>query len=132
MDKLVNDIKKDEGFRGNPYNDSRGLPTIGYGTLLPISKVEGELLLKHRLELIIQELINNKPFVVDLNEEAQSIIYNMAYNLGVPRLLKFKKMWKALENYDYTEASKEMKDSRWYHQVGNRAKKLVERMTKVS
>ena len=132
MENLINDIKRHEGFSGMPYDDNRGLPTIGYGTLLPISEFEGELLLKHRLDLIIQELYNHKPFMQELPEEAQEILLNMAYNLGVPRLMKFKKMWKALESGDFIEASKEMKDSRWYRQVGKRAEELVERMSNVS
>ena len=31
-DKLVNGIKKHEGFRDRPYFDSLGVGTIGYGT----------------------------------------------------------------------------------------------------
>ena len=91
MENLIEDIKRHEGFSGMPYDDSRGLPTIGYGTLLPISEYEAELLLKHRLELIMQELYNHKPFIQELPEEAQNILLDMAYNLGVPRLMKFKK-----------------------------------------
>ena len=52
----------------------------------------------------------------------------MAYNLGVDGLLKFKKMWKALEKQDYQTAAEEMKDSKWYHQVGRRSKYLYKKM----
>ena len=48
-DDVVDSIKIDEGFRGMPYDDSRGVPTLGFGTRLPITRAEGELLLKHRL-----------------------------------------------------------------------------------
>jgi len=130
--ELISKIKLDEGFKGTVYKDSRGFPTIGYGTLLPITEIEAELLLEYRLDLIVQELINNKPIVVELPDEAQNILYNMAYNMGVPTLLKFKKMWRALEEEDFKTASAEMEDSRWYHQVGDRAKELVQRMYNVN
>ncbi|MDR2905298.1 MAG: glycoside hydrolase family protein [Helicobacteraceae bacterium] len=40
MEDILEEIKQDEGWREAPYNDSLGLPTIGYGTLLPLTKQE--------------------------------------------------------------------------------------------
>ena len=51
--------------------------------------------------------------------------------MGRPRLSKFKKMNEAITNEDWIEASVQMEDSRWYNQVTNRAKRLVERMAQV-
>ena len=65
-------------------------------------------------------------------EEVQLIIANMMFNLGQTRLAKFKDMKKALDNQDYEAAAAAMIDSRWYNQVPNRAKRLVERMKNVS
>jgi len=31
MKNLIEDIKIEEGFRGDPYNDHLGYPTVGYG-----------------------------------------------------------------------------------------------------
>ena len=56
----------------------------------------------------------------------------MMFNLGQTRLAKFKDMKKALDNQDYKAAAAAMVDSRWYNQVPNRAKRLVERMKNVS
>ena len=55
----------------------------------------------------------------------------MMFNMGRPRLSKFKKMNEAITNEDWIEASVQMEDSRWYNQVTNRAKRLVERMAQV-
>jgi lysozyme len=52
----------------------------------------------------------------------------MAFNMGVPRLCKFKKMWAAIHNEDFTVASKEMLDSRWANQVKSRSTKLAHAM----
>jgi len=37
-------------------------------------------------------------------------------------------MKKHIDNRDFVSASEEMKDSKWYRQVTNRADRLVERM----
>ena len=49
IDAAVPAIMEAEGFRGEPYDDTTGNPTIGYGTKLPLTEAEGELLLRHRL-----------------------------------------------------------------------------------
>ena len=125
---VIVDIKREEGFIGDVYTDTQGYPTIGYGTKLPISKEEGVLLLKHRLDKLQEELYKKLPWLVDTVDEAEDIVCNMAYNMGVPRLLKFKKMLAALKDKDYMKASEEMLDSRWNRQVPNRAKRLSDAM----
>ena len=52
----------------------------------------------------------------------------MCFNLGITRLLKFKKFLGALESKDYKTASEEMMDSRWATQVGPRAVRLRDRV----
>jgi lysozyme len=64
----------------------------------------------------------------ELPEECQHIIANMMFNMGRPRLSKFKGMKAAVDARDFKRASEEMVDSRWYTQVPNRARRLVNRM----
>ena len=54
----------------------------------------------------------------------QDVLIDMCFNLGITRFKKFKQFIKAINNKDYQEAKKQMQDSRWYHQVGKRAKSL--------
>jgi lysozyme len=68
----------------------------------------------------------------DLPEEVQLIIANMMFNMGYPRMSGFKKMKEAVDSGDWVEASEQMKDSRWYRQVTNRADRLVNRMMVVN
>lgn len=131
-EKLIEQLKKFEGFSGNPYTDTQGYETIGIGTKLPLTEEEAELLLQHRLKQTVNNLNVLKLDNLDIKEEAKIILYDMAYNLGTKGILGFKKMWKALENKDYLEASKQMKDSKWYNQVGRRSKYLVEEMEKLN
>ena len=64
----------------------------------------------------------------DLPDEAKLIIANMCFNLGYPRLSKFKGMKAGVDAHDWNKAADEMVDSRWYRQVPNRAERLVKRM----
>lgn len=61
-------------------------------------------------------------------ENVQRVLINMAFNLGRSRLGKFKNMIVAVNEGNYAKAADEMIDSRWYKQVGNRSKELVEWM----
>jgi lysozyme len=125
--KLKEQIKKEEGFRGYQYDDHLGNPTIGYGTLLPLTEQEAELLLNHRLNIFVSN-VKSSLYNLNIKDEAWTILYHMAYQIGVGGLLKFKNMIKALENQDYKTASKEMLDSKWAIQTPNRAKRLSEQM----
>lgn len=138
---LIETIKKseDDGFKtgGMPYKDSLNKDTIGYGTLLPLSEKECEILLKHRLDIIIQELLNSKidskkilDIVNNLSKNRRDVLFEMAYQLGVPKTLKFKKMWKTIENNDFKKASFEMMNSRWYLQTQARVSRLANCMLK--
>ena len=132
MEELLKSIEENEGFRGFQYNDTLGYPTIGFGTKLPLSKEEAELILKFRLEKMINLLEKTKPEVKDFPQSIKEVLYEMAYQMGVNGLLKFKKMFKALEEQDYKKASLEGLDSRWAEQTPNRAKKLMKRVADYS
>ena len=56
----------------------------------------------------------------------------MMFNLGRPRLSKFKNMKKALDKRDWKLAAVEGRDSLWYRQVSNRAERLMTRMENVT
>jgi len=131
LKEIVDDIKRDEGFVGTEYKDHLGFPTIGYGTKLPLTEEEAELLLRHRLHKMVKELQRNKPVVDTLPLDAKLILLNMSYQLGVPRLLQFRKMWAALESGDFATAAIEMRDSLWNRQTPNRSNKLASIMEQV-
>lgn len=129
LDNLVISIKENEGFRGETYDDHLGNPTIGYGTLIPLTKNEATLLLRHRLQEKINTLTVKLPVFRRLPEEAQSIVAEMAYQLGVSGVLRFRMMAKALEKFEFEEAAKEMLDSKWAKvDTPYRAQKMAERM----
>jgi lysozyme len=141
IEKLREQIAYDEGIEHKIYLDHLGLPTFGIGHLIRESDPEhgsevGTLVSEDRVneafESDIQTVLSdcNKLYsdFEDLPEEAQLIIANMMFNLGYPRLSKFKGMKQGVDARDWNAAADEMVDSRWYHQVTNRAERLVQRM----
>ena len=117
IDKLREELAYDEGVVHKVYLDHLGLPTFGIGHLIRESDPE------HGAEV-------GTPISDDssLPEEAQLIIANMMFNLGYPRLSKFKGMKRGVDARDWNAAADEMVDSRWYRQVTKRADRLVDRM----
>jgi lysozyme len=130
IESLINEIVFEEGFKSKPYEDTRGVLTIGYGTNIEqgITRDMAKAMLEVDLKAKIEELTEAKPFIADLPSKQQRVIFNMCYQLGVRGLLNFKKMWEALEGGDYGRASIEMIDSKWHKQTPNRAERLAEMM----
>lgn len=127
---VVYQLKLDEGFREKPYLDTMGHLTIGYGINLEngITEREASMILEERVRKIRTRLPFTIKFFKNLSPTRQDVLINMAYNLGISGLLKFKKMLQALEEKHYEKAAKEMLDSLWAIQVGKRADQLAYQM----
>ncbi len=124
---VVESIKKHEGFRKRMYEDSVGVKTIGYGFNLEqieLPKPVAELWLAFEIEKHQKEL-EQFHWYNTLDPIRQDVLLDMHYNLGHSRFKQFKKMIAALENKKYDDAAKEMLDSKWAKQVGNRATELA-------
>lgn len=124
---VTDQIKLDEGLRLKLYKCSADKMTIGYGRNIEdngITQEEAELLLRNDIRSTKNELAFKFDWFLLLPEEKQGVLINMCFNLGLTRLLKFKKMLLALESGDYYEAAAQMLDSRWANQVGKRAIRL--------
>ena len=140
-DKLREEIAEDEGCKYEIYLDHLGLPTCGIGHLITEADEEhgkpvGTVVEQDRVQnlfaldmaVTIDECKVLYPDFEDLPEEVQHIIANMCFNMGRPRLSKFKMMQAAVNARDWNEAAAQMIDSKWYTQVPNRARRLVDRM----
>ena len=143
-DKLREQLKIDEGCIYEIYNDHLGYATFGIGHLVRESDPEngspvGTKVSEDRvanafdddIETVLSDCNKLYPDFEDLPEEAQQIIANMMFNLGYPRLSKFRGMKAGVDAKDWNKAADEMVDSRWYKQVTNRAQRLVDRMREV-
>lgn len=124
---LIEDIKQEEGFKGTVYKCTEGFDTIGYGTRLPLSEKEAEMILEYRLN-ILKSNLSSSLYMLDIDKKAWDILYNMVYQMGVKGVLNFKNMIKALEVKDYKRAGDEMLDSKWAKQTPARANRLSKAM----
>ena len=124
---LIDDIKQEEGFKGIVYKCTEGFDTIGYGTRLPLSEKEAEMILEYRLN-ILKGNLSDSLYMLDIDKKAWDILYNMVYQMGVKGVLNFKNMIKALEAKDYKRAGDEMLDSKWAKQTPARANRLSKAM----
>lgn len=130
MSKLIEQLKRHEGFSAKPYKCTAGKTTIGYGRNLDdvgISNVEAELMLTNDVISVIAKL-TNLPTYNALDDVRRGAIVNMTFNIGFAGVMKFAKMWNCLALKDYHGASAEMLDSKWAAQVGERAQELAEQM----
>ena len=124
---LLKAVKLSEGFRDRVYKDTLGIDTIGYGFAikdLVLDEDIAEMILRRKIDNLIDRVDKRFAFVKDLPIEGQDVIYEMCYQLGVTGVSKFKKTLLYLENKEFRMASKEMLDSRWAKQTPNRAKRL--------
>ena len=137
MNRLLQSVKKHEGYRNKVYKDTLGKRTVGVGHLCVEDFWEDnkeypeEMLmniLKDDLKNAIQgsqRLLAECPVLDDLAEE---IIIEMVFQLGETGVSKFKNMIKALKIPDYQTAAIEMLDSRWAKQTPERAASMSAEM----
>jgi lysozyme len=138
---LREQLEIDEGRVDALYNDHLGYATFGVGHLVlesdpeygseigtPVSESRVIEAFEQDCENVLRDCDILYEDFGDLPEEAQQVIANMMFNMGRPRLSKFKGMKRGVDSRDWNAAAAEMVDSAWYRQVPNRADRLVERI----
>jgi len=126
-EKLIEELKRDEGVELRPYKCSAGFLTLGVGRNIEergITMDESDYLLANDIQICEEEAARVFKWYDTLSDVRQRVILNMVFNLGLTKLLNFKKFLAAMEAEDWEEAGKQMLDSRWAKQVGNRADRL--------
>ena len=128
---LRDQLVRDEGRRLKPYRDQLGILTIGVGRNLEangISYDECDLMLDNDIARFEAAVRVRLPWSGCLTAPRHAVLVGMAFNMGVGGLLAFRRMLTACEHGDYAEAAREMLDSRWAGQVGDRAQRLAQQM----
>ena len=112
---VIPTLMKDEGFRRTPYRCSNNVLTIGYGTNLDEGLTEDEamFLLESRTNAAIADCLRVFPWFRSLDVVRQAVVVRMRYQLGLARLLGFRRLLAALAAGDFTTAAAEMLDSKW-------------------
>lgn len=131
LERAKHYTKRFEGLRLFPYKCPAGKITVGYGHNIEDNGITEEIAVK----LLDADLMNAEreirakfPTYYKLNEARQFVLVDMTFNMGIAKILTFRKMLSALAKGEYPTAAKEMLDSKWARQVGNRAKILSEIM----
>ncbi len=126
--EIEEQLIKHEGFENKMYFCSMGKPTIGVGRNLEsygLSEEEIYLLLRNDIKKCVRDLNIVFRNFNDFNDILQHALIDMRFNLGCSGFRKFRKMIKAIKRGDLEEAAEEAIDSKWYHQVKERAKNIV-------
>lgn len=132
---LKEDLKRDEGLRLKAYRCTAGRLTIGFGHTKGVKAgdVTTEEQASAWLDDDMKQAIKDARKVClcfdELNGPRKTVIANMAFNLGAVRLAGFKNTLACICAGDYGQAALNMLKSKWATQVGQRAKRLAERMS---
>lgn len=134
-EKLIAELRADEGVEYSPYIDTVGIKTVGVGHNLkssPIANAEYPLtdeqvdnLLANDLKIVFNGLDKNLPWWRELSYVRQRVLANMAFNLGISGLLGFTNTLDLIKKGEYAKAANGMLASKWAGQVGARAKRLA-------
>lgn len=142
---IYEQLKIDEGVVYEIYEDHLGYPTFGVGHLVlesdpehgqpvgtPVSEERVRECFEKDLDTAIAEcVVLYEDAWEGFPSEVQEVLVNMLFNLGRPRLSKFKNFNSKLIEGDYAGAAPEGLDSLWARQVGARAERLMERLKAV-
>jgi len=129
LERIKSTLTKHEGLKLDMYKCSAGVWTIGVGHNLEdkgISKRVAAMLLEDDINDALVDLERNIIYFYDLPEAAQEALVNLAFNMGIPRLMQFKKTLAYLRSGDYKKAADELLDSRYASQVGYRALEVAQ------
>ena len=140
IEHLKKDIMFEEGVKYEVYNDHLGYKTFGVGHLCRATDPENDMevgtpVSKERVdecfEVDLYVAINDaEKFCegMEVDDNIKECVTHMVFQLGLPRLNKFRNFKQALVDGDIAKAQAEMKDSLWYRQTTNRAERLIEKM----
>ena len=135
MYRLLESVKKHEGYRNKVYLDTLGKRTVGVGHLCVEDFWEDDkeyeekflmTILEHDLQSAIKGAkdLMQEHGCMDIDEVAEELIIEMVFQLGKTGVSKFRNMWKHLSALEYASAASEMWDSRWAKQTPNRAQSM--------
>lgn len=144
LNELINELKREEGFRDRVYQCTAGIDTIGYGfNVAYLSKAELELndgVIEPMSEEVATQILNRKvkkliksvdevySWIDNLPEVVKIGIYDMIYQLGIKGFGSFVNTQKYLKLLDYPKAIENIKNSKWAKQTPRRANNLIKRL----
>jgi lysozyme len=129
MSKIADMLEKHEGFKQFIYKDSLGIETIGIGRNLKnrgVTRAEALYLLENDIADFTKQLRDRLYWFDSIHPDAQMVLIDMAFNLGLSGLLTFHDTLEHIKNENYKAASVTMLNSKWAKQVGVRSLELAD------
>ena len=125
MIEIYKDFLRDvEGLRLKPYDDIKGLLTIGYGRNLDDRGIvlnEAEIMLDNDIDRAIVDLLDIFPNFFSLPINLRIVLVSMMFNLGKFRFLTFRKFIEAVKKGDKKMMVYEFLHSKRAKELKNRA-----------
>ena len=134
MSNIIEMLRKHEGVETHAYNCTANKTTIGVGRNIEagsgmgLSMDEINYLLANDLQRVEAELLQSFEWYDDLNDARKDAIMDMCFNMGLPRLRKFKRALAAMSANFYEIAAVEFLDSLWARQVGHKRSTTISEM----
>lgn len=147
MSELIKNLKLHEGANARIYLDSRGFETIGYGfkvdcltrdelllnggKVQPMSKEVAEQILILKIKKLRPKVFNALKWLEAKPLPVQECVLEMAYQMGLEKLLTFKNTLKFIELGEYKKAYENGLLSLWAKQTPSRARDVLGMLLKV-
>ena len=138
MDKLKEELIRDEGIEYKIYHDDSGFKCFGiahsilptdeeYGQLVetPVSKERVDTVFEQDVQIRISECRSLFPQLDTYPNDVWRVLVNMTFHLGKARFSKFDKFIAAIKMGDFVKAAVEGRNSTWYGEVHERAERLM-------
>ncbi|WP_096029685.1 glycoside hydrolase family protein [Campylobacter lanienae] len=142
--ELIDELKREEGFRASIYQCSEGVDTIGYGFnvkyltddelalnggfIEPMSEEVATQILNRKVKKLIKSVDEVYSWIDSLPEVVKIGLYDMIYQLGIKGFGSFVNTQKYLKALDYPKAIENIKNSKWAKQTPRRANNLIKRL----
>lgn len=128
---ITDQLIRDEDLRIHPYNDSRGIETIGVGRNLKdkgISVAEAKYLLNNDITDVLADLKKHLPWTTSLagiEPVRYAVLANMGFNIGVEGLSKFNSFLGLVAQHKWAEAAADGRTTAWAKELPERSERLM-------
>lgn len=129
MSKAADMLRQQEGVKRFPYFCSANMLTVGAGRniqSIPFADDEIDLMLSNDIARVTKELARTFIWFSNLDGPRKDAMICICYNLGISRLLRFKRAINSMSLSEWSSAKFHFLDSKWAGQVKQRANLLAE------
>lgn len=135
LDRMIQELERDEGVRNAPYFDSMGNVTIGVGHLLiGVKSIDKSLVWtdKQVRDTLIADIQDAYNLIYDYDwfkqldtDNRRRALVNMSFNLGY-HLLQFNTFLVYLKHKQWSLAAQDLATTLWHKQLPERSSRIMQ------